>query len=132
MAFFATLEDLPRARAQWSPGNVGDPNSGDPKPNVPKPVPPRVIPPRTPPQHHCTDGHKRVLMTKYGRGYWTCVGPIPYAYRSLINTRDQIRGRRKPGRTPRAVQEDRTPTRRTTRGYLKGKYRYYFNEDVGT
>jgi hypothetical protein len=131
MAFFATIEDLPYAKAQWSPRHRGRVNPRERRPPVRPPRKPNTIPSKTPSQHFCTDGHTRVLVrTSYGRSAYTCQGPIPYAYRSLINTSDQIRGRRKPIRVSSAVQKDRKPTRRTTRGYLPGKYRYYVNENI--
>jgi hypothetical protein len=132
MAFFATIEDLPSAKAQWAPRHRGRPRPYPPRNRRPVPPPrkPRTIPRRQGRPHHCTDGHKRILVTAYGnRKAWTCAGPIPYAYRSLINTSDQIRGRKKPVRVPPAIQEDRKPTRRTTRGYLKGRYKYIVDEN---
>lgn len=133
MAFFATTEDLPTCKSQWTPRHRGhrQPLPDRTRRPVPPPRKPRTAPPRTTPTHHCTDGHTRTLVTVNGnRRAWTCVGKIPFAYRSLIRTRDQIRGRKKPRRTTRAVQQDRKPTRRTTRGYARGRYRYYVNENI--
>ena len=133
MAFFATIEDLPSAKAsQWEPRQRRRPQPRERRPPVRPPRKPRTIPPRTPSRRGCQDGQKRVKRLVYGFERIVCVGgsgKIPYAYRSLIDTNDQLRGRRKPVRTPPAIREDRKPTRRTTRGYLKGRYRFKIDEN---
>lgn len=129
MAFFAALDRLPAARAQWNGKYRGNPNPRRGNPTVRPPR--RSTPPNRQTSHHCTDGFKRVLMTKYGRGYWTCAGPIPYAYRSLIEANNQVRGVKKPlTRVPAAVTNDKVyrPARRE--GYHKAKAKDVLNENV--
>ena len=65
MAFIAISNMIPKARAQWSPGDNEDkPDGGTTKPWVPKP-------PKKP--HHCTDGHERIRVPlQWGGWGYTC------------------------------------------------------------
>jgi len=129
MAFFAALDRLPAARAQWNGKYNGNDNPKDDAPTVQPPGRPED--PNRQTSHHCTDGHKRVLMSKYGRSYWTCVGPIPAAYRSLIDANNQTRGVKKPLiRRPRAIREDKVYKPRRRRGYKRVKAKKNLNENV--
>lgn len=132
MAYFATTEDLPFARAQWNPRNR---NWNDPHP-VDPPIKPPKAPRGTPPtrrrrQRGCKDGDKRVKVLVYGYERILCVGwemgREPSAYAHL---HDQLRGIKKPRRIPAAVLNDRRTTRRTARGYFKGKARGYVRENI--
>ena len=131
MAFFAALDRLPAARAQWNGKYRGNDNPKDDNPTVRPRT--RPEPPNRQTSHHCTDGFKRVLVTvpSGNRQAWTCSGPIPYAYRSLIEANNQVRGRKKPLiRRPAAVREDKVyrPARRV--GYKKARAKQHLNENV--
>lgn len=131
MAFFATIEDLPAPRNNWSPRQRGRRRPWHTKPPVRPPKKPRTVPNRAMPKPGCQDGQKRVKRLVYGFERMVCAtdSQIPYAYRSLIDTNDQLRGRRKPLRVPDHTVTDRKPTRRSTTGYLNALARYYVNEN---
>lgn len=129
MAFFATLDELPVARKQWGNKPRGNPNPRRPKPPI---RPPRRSPPQhRQPQRFCKQGSLPMLIPVPDMNHriWRC-SPIPYAYLSLINDYDMIRGWPKPSKVPFAVIEDRThkPARRV--GYVKAKAKNDMNENV--
>jgi hypothetical protein len=131
MAFFATTEDLPFARAQWNPRNRNRNTPKDVNPPIQPPKAPKTVPSRT--SKGCPSGQKYVKRLVYGFERMVCTvsGPgIPYAYRSLIDTNDQLRGIKKPRRIPNAVLRDRKPTRRTKRGYHQAKSSSYVRENI--
>jgi len=132
MAFFATTEDLPFARAQWNPRNRNHTTPKEVNPPVRPPKAPKTVPSRT--ARGCRS-QKYVKRLVYGFERMVCVissvpPRVPYGYQGLIDTSDQLRGRRKPRRIPNAVLRDRKPTRHTRKGYHKAKSRSYVRENI--
>jgi len=109
MAFFATAEDIPLARASWGPKERDVVNPKPPKPPVKPPKKPRGK--GKPP--------KWVLGSSYHRSVREAavktpsvrkpkaVRPVSWGTRHIESTDDQVRGRKKPRRIPPAVVEDR-------------------------
>jgi hypothetical protein len=103
MAFFASLDHLPAARASW--------RTKKPKPPVPPVPPPKPPPPKKPTSgHHCTDGYERVKVYQFGIFMgWTCdkiKNPAVNQRVDLLNT--QVTGRIKPLIKPHILYADKT------------------------